>query len=133
MPPDISSSFPKTSANASRTLSVSCSASGATPLTWVWLQNGVELSPSGRVSYQEAGPSSTLTVSSLVEEDEGVYQCVVHQPATARVAAHHQFIDVVGKSAFMITQGWAHCNMVWEIQFVYIFVQYYRHYENKLT
>lgn len=66
---------------------------------WVWLHNGQEIAPSESdgVSYEEAGPTSTLTISSLTEEDRGVYQCLLTQQSTGREAEHNQYIDVVGK------------------------------------
>ena len=76
---------------------MSCSSSGTLPLEWVWLRNAQELVESERVQFGRRGSSSTLTVSSLVEGDRGVYQCVVSQPATGREDNHNQHIDVRGE------------------------------------
>ena len=48
--------------------------------------------------YEGAGVSSTLTVTGTVEGDSGVYQCVVTQATSGRQAAHHQLVQVTGKS-----------------------------------
>lgn len=100
-PAIISSSFPETPPLASTDVSVSCSAEGSTPLTWVWLHDAKELPLSSRVTYQTDGFDSVLTLSPSLESDRGVYQCVVYQPATGTWAAYDQFIDMTGKTSLI--------------------------------
>lgn len=99
VPPAILSSFPQQSANASESFSLSCSSAGTLPLEWMWLHNAQEVVTSSRVSIQSSGSVSMLTVSSLMEGDGGVYQCLVRQPATGREDTHSKLIIVRGKMA----------------------------------
>lgn len=99
-PPRITSSFTEISANVSLNLSVSCTADGTLPLLWLWRHDTLTVNQSELVSYETAGHTSTLTFSSLEEEDGGVYQCVVLQPSTGRQHAHNQLIEAKGTSSY---------------------------------
>ncbi len=97
VPPRITSGFQRTSANLDQPISLTCRAEGTLPLQWAWLKDGGVLQQlRGGVTYTTSGAESTLTISSVSESDEGVYQCVATQPATGRQAASNDYLNPIG-------------------------------------
>ena len=104
MPPRITLGLDdQTDANLDQQVSLVCRAEGTLPLQWTWRKDGVPLRQEGGVAFTTSGSESTLIISSLVESDRGVYQCVAMQPSTGREALSNNLLNPMGTKSDRIT------------------------------
>ena len=80
-------------ANATGSVSFSAHATGNNGFTYVWHKNGSPLSNGGRFSGVD---TNTLTISSLVEGDEGGYTLVVSSPGADSITSRVASLEVLG-------------------------------------
>ena len=59
-------------------VSFNVTATGTTPLSYQWQKDGVNLTDGGRIT---GATSATLTITGVMETDEGGYRCVVTNTA----------------------------------------------------
>ena len=59
-------------------VSFSVTATGTIPLSYQWQKDGVDLTDGGRITGET---TATLTITGVMESDEGGYRCVVTNDA----------------------------------------------------
>ena len=73
-------------------MSFSVTATGTAPLSYQWQKDGVNLTDGGRIT---GATTATLTITGVMESDEGGYRCVVTN--SAGTATSNTAMLTVGK------------------------------------
>ena len=80
-------------------VSFSVTATGTAPLSYQWQKDGVNLTDGGRIT---GATTATLTITGIMESDEGGYRCVVTN--IAGMDTSNAAMLTVGKSQCIFTQ-----------------------------
>ena len=69
---------------------LTCAAAGSIS-TREWMKDTVPLSPSDRVSF--SGDNSTVSISPVNKQDDGVYLCQVRNPVSSQDAKYNMIVN----------------------------------------
>ena len=80
-------------------VSFSVTATGIAPLSYQWQKDGVNLTDGGSIT---GATTATLTITGVIESDEGGYRCVVSN--SLGIDTSNAAMLTVGKSQCIFTQ-----------------------------